>query len=110
VVTPYRHGQSFYVGEARSVIVHHAGGEEEVQVKTSPDLPTPSTEGLASDGAVGYSRVSLEAALDAAVKTLGWSAPHPDAMLTARVVEMGKVVGGIAGFSHYYARVDGGTP
>lgn len=108
VVTPYRHGQSFQIGEPRTVVVHHAGGREEVPVETATDLPTPSIAGDAGfdeTGAIGYSRESLEAAIDAAIHNLKWKAPHADAMLDARITESGKVVGGIAGFSHYYARV-----
>jgi hypothetical protein len=113
VETPYEASQVFPFGAApETVTIHHAGGEAEVTVQGLPDDAPPAWRPAAGpdtepDEAVGLSRsMSFDEAFANAVAQLGGDpAPHPDAMTTVTVTEIGAWYGGIAGFNHMVVRV-----
>ncbi len=110
VVTPFRYAESFRVGERpEAVTVFHAEGSDEVRVEdygralapyaqtVGPDEECP--EG--ADQATGFSKnLSFDEAFAEAVANLPpIEDPHPDQLQRVRVLEIGALFGGIAGFS-----------
>ena len=122
VVRPFKFSEAFGfpVDVARVTIVDEAG-RHSVEIKDVADLPSPDVLPAPSNTqcerpmtATGQGD-SLQAAFDDAVSKLPSGNPQvADDIVTYTARELGRFVGGIAGFDRYFARVDarfgGGTP
>ncbi len=110
VVTPFRYVETFrVVPRPEAVTVHHAEGSDEVKVEDwGPELGAfaqamrryeeECPEG--ADQATGFSKnLSFDEAFrDALAKLPPVEDPHPDQLERVRVLEIGALFGGIAGF------------
>ena len=124
VVTPYRYGEVvLFPADQPVVTVHHADGHDDVTIEEcgedlrelaaavfgSPDLPCPS----GAVQATGFSRnLSFDEAFSNALQGLPPAEPpFPDALIRIRVLEVGALFGGFAGFRDLFVRIcrtDGG--
>jgi hypothetical protein len=114
-LVPYRVSLTIdYPEDQETVRVFHADGEDDVTIQAcGEDLAAYSAvvaggacpEG--ADEATGFSKdLSFDAAFAEAIATLPAIEPeHPDTLETVRVVEIGGLFGGIAGFHDLYVRV-----
>ncbi|MDT5333449.1 MAG: hypothetical protein QOF31_4746 [Mycobacterium sp.] len=118
VITPYTVGEVFvYPEDHHKVTVHHADGQDQVDIEESGrDLArfteVVSTIGLATTNeATGMSsRLRFDEAFANAIANLPPSEPsHPDQLTSITVLETGALFGGIAGFHHLYVRVQSTT-
>ena len=118
VTTPYRYGEVVPYPEDQPVVtVHHADGQDRVDIEEcgndlrefetavagSPDLPCPS----GAEQATGFSRnLSFDEAFANAVASLPpVDPPFPDALTRIRVLEVGGLFGGFAGFRDLFVRI-----
>ena len=118
VVTPYRYGEAaLYPIDQPVVTVHHAEGQDRVEIETcgddlhefvaavegSRDLPCPP----GAEQSTGFSRnLSFdEAFADALVGLPSAAPPFSDALTRIRVLEVGALFGGIAGFRDLFVRI-----
>lgn len=119
VVVPYRTSQSVdYPEDPATIRVFHADGEDDVTIEACGDELSAYGEVVGgagaeracpegADEATGFSK-SLsfdEAFADAVAKLPRFEPEHPDTLETVRVVEIGGLFGGIAGFHDLYVRV-----
>ena len=115
VVVPYRVSLTIDHPEDQSVVtVFHADGRDEVPIEASGDDLAAYAAALGGGGcppeadeATGFSKkLSFdEAFADALAKLPAIEPQHPDTLETVRVVEIGGLFGGIAGFHDLYVRV-----
>jgi hypothetical protein len=110
VVTPFRHSESFRLGERpEAVTVFHADGSDEVSVEDCGTELAPYAETVGrveeecpdgADQTTGFSKnLSFDEAFsDALAKLPAIEDPHPDQLERVRVLEIGALFGGIAGF------------
>lgn len=119
VITPFRHSESFRIGETRpeQVTVHHAEGSDEVLVEDcGAELGAYAQavgEGPAeacpegADEATGFSKTLSfdEAFADALAKLPAITPTHPDMLESVAVLEIGAFFGGIAGFHDLWVRI-----
>lgn len=118
VITPYLYGEVVHFpADQPAVTVHHAEGQDHVDIEAcgedlrefavavagSPDLPCPP----GAEQATGFSRnLSFdEAFADALTGLPPAEPPFPDALTRIRVLEVGALFGGIAGFHDLFVRV-----
>jgi hypothetical protein len=118
VVTPYRYAEVVPCPADEPVVtVHHADGQDRVDIEEcgddlhefqaatagSPDLPCPS----GAEQATGSSRtLSSDEAFACAVASLPpVDPPFPDALTRIRVLEVGGLFGGSAGFHDLPVRI-----
>jgi hypothetical protein len=120
VVTPYTHGELFMYPEDQPVVtVHHADGEDEVDIEQAgPELAQFSNVVSASAATVGAvdeatgtsSRLSFDEAFADALANLPAHEPsHPDELTSVTVTEVGALFGGFGGFRHLYVKVQSTT-
>jgi hypothetical protein len=122
VITPYTYGEMFVYPEDISVVtVHHAEGQDEVDIAESGlDLAAFTSvvsagprelAGIPSDEATGMSsRLSFDEAFADALANLPHTPPsHPDQLTSVKVTEIGGLFGGFAGFHHLYVKVQSTT-
>jgi hypothetical protein len=116
IVTPYRYGEAVVFPDDQPVVtVHHADGQDRVPIEQcgdelrdfaaavsgSPDLPCPA----GAVQATGFSRnLSFDEAFSDALAGLP-PVETPDALTRIRVLEVGALLGGIAGFRDLFVRV-----
>ncbi len=119
VVVPYRISQTIEHPEDQPTVkVFHADGEDDVKIEACGDelsaysevVGGGSGEGACPEGAdeaTGFSKkLSFDEAFADAIARLPAIEPdHPDMLATVRVVEIGGLFGGIAGFHDLYVRV-----
>jgi hypothetical protein len=121
IVVPYRHSQTIDFPEDRdTVIVFHADGRDEVQIQACGDELSAYSEVVGggtgaqacpegADEATGFSRnLSFDEAFADAIAGLPKFEPEPgqaDILETVRVVEIGGLFGGFAGFNDLFVRV-----
>jgi hypothetical protein len=115
VLVPYRVSLTINHPEDRDVVtVFHADGKDEVKIEACGDeLAAYSAivggggcpEG--ADEAIGFSKqLSFDEAFADALANLPTIEPeHPDTLETVRVVEIGGLFGGIAGFHDLFVRI-----
>jgi hypothetical protein len=115
VLVPYRVSLTVDYPEDQAVVrVFHADGEDDVRIEACGDELAGysavvsgggSPEG--ADEATGFSKqLSFDEAFADAIAQLPPIEPErPDALATVRVVEIGGLFGGIAGFHDLYVRV-----
>jgi hypothetical protein len=118
VVTPYTYGEVVpFPADQPAVTVHHADGQDRVDIEEcgddlrefaaavagSPDLPCPS----GAEQATGFSRsLSFDDAFASALASLPpVDLPFPDALIRVRVLEVGGLFGGFAGFNDLFVRI-----
>ncbi len=118
VVTPYRYGEVVvFPVEQPVVTVHHAEGQDRVDIEEcgedlrdftlavlgSPDRPCPD----GADQATGFSRdLRFDDAFAKALSSLPpLDASSPDALHRIDVLEIGALVGGVAGFHDLFIRI-----
>jgi hypothetical protein len=118
VVTPYTYGEVVpFPADQPAVTVHHADGQDRVGIEEcgddlrefaaavagSPDLPCPS----GAEQATGFSRsLSFDDAFASALASLPPAElPFPDALIRIRVLEVGGLFGGFAGFNDLFVRI-----
>jgi hypothetical protein len=121
VVTPYTVGELFvYPADQSVVTVHHAGGQDQVEIEASGldlDKVTAVVSGPREvidggpDEATGMSpNLSFDEAFANALANLPHTPPpHPDSMTSVTVTEVGGLFGGFAGFHHLYVKVQSTT-
>jgi hypothetical protein len=115
VVTPYLYGETVrYPEDQSTVTVHHAEGSDQVEIRDSGTelsayLQTVSggTGGEAADEATGFSKkLSFDEAFANALASLPErTTTAADAMDRVKVVEIGGLFGGVAGFHDMYVRI-----
>jgi hypothetical protein len=120
VVTPYRHSQSVpFPADQAQITVHHAEGADTVEIEPCGTELGPyvaavsgSAEGACPEGAeqaTGFSKTLRfdEAFADALAKLGPPKAPPgtADVLFTVKVVEIGGLFGGFAGFNDLFVRV-----
>jgi hypothetical protein len=119
IVVPYRYSQTIdFPEEADTVTVFHADGRDEVAIEACGDELSAYSEVAGggsgehacpegADESTGFSKtLSFDDAFADAIAKLPPIEPgHPDMMETVRVVEIGGLFGGIAGFHDLYVRV-----
>ncbi|MGH3979391.1 MAG: hypothetical protein ACRDRZ_10395 [Pseudonocardiaceae bacterium] len=111
VETPFRHAESFRLGERpEAVTVHHAEGSDSVRVEDCGESLAPYAQSVrggleggcpeGADQATGMSKnLSFDEAFrDALAQLPPIEDPHPDQLQRVQVVEIGALFGGIAGF------------
>jgi hypothetical protein len=119
VMTPFRRAESFRIGPTRPdhITVNHAEGSDRVAVEDcGPELSAyrqalgvgatlSCPEG--AEEATGFSaNLSFDEAFADALASLPAITPtHPDTLETVRVLEIGALFGGIAGFHDLWVRV-----
>jgi hypothetical protein len=115
VLVPYRHAEVvLFPVEAPTVVVHHAGGSDPVDVEEAgEDLAGfaavvsdgasggPSAEAVGSSAGMSFD----EAFADAVTNLPPFEPPFPDAMDRVVVADTGALFGGIAGLHHLFVRV-----
>ena len=118
VITPYTRGEAVpFPADQPAVTVHHADGQDWVDidgcgddlrgfaeaVAGSPDLPCPP----GAEQGTGFSRsLSFDEAFAAALASLPpVEPPFPDALTRIRVLEVGGLFGGFAGFRDLFVRI-----
>jgi hypothetical protein len=122
VVTPYTYGEMFVYPEDVSVVtVHHADGQDEVDIEESGlDLaqftaavtasPRELAAAAANEATGMSSRLRFDEAFADALANLPYSPPsHPDQLTSVKVTEIGGLFGGFAGFHHLYVKVESTT-
>ncbi|HSH59601.1 MAG TPA: hypothetical protein VK988_08185 [Acidimicrobiales bacterium] len=118
VLTPFKHSQTVaYSSDQQHVTVHHADGSDDVAIEDCDSRLEGYTQALGggtdeecpeqADVATGFSRkLSFDEALaDALARLAVIEPPGPDALASVRVLEVGALFGGIAGFHDVYVRV-----
>ena len=116
VLVPYRVSLTINHPEDRDVVtVFHADGKDEVKIEACGDELAAFSAVIGDGGgcpegadeATGFSKkLSFdEAFADALAKLPTIEPEHPDTLETVRVVEIGGLFGGIAGFHDLYVRV-----
>lgn len=120
VIVPYRISQGVdFPEDQQTVKVFHADGEDDVTIETCGDELAAYNDIVAggagaeracpegADEATGFSKkLSFDEAFADAIAKLPATEPqHPDLLQTVRVVEIGGLFGGIAGFHDLYVRV-----
>ena len=119
VMVPYRVSRTVEYTEDQSTIrVFHADGEDDVTIEACGDELSAYSEIVAgedragarrdgADEATGFSKnLSFDEAFADALTRLPPIEPdHPDTLQTVRVVEIGGLLGGIAGFHDLYVKV-----
>jgi hypothetical protein len=117
-VVPFKYSQTVrYPADQSEITVHHAEGTDLVQIEECGPQLAPYVKATAADAdggcpagadlATGFSKkLSFDEAFAEALAKLPSVTPaHPDALETVRVVEVGGLFGGIAGFRDLYVRV-----
>jgi hypothetical protein len=121
IVVPYRHSQTIdFPADRDTVIVFHADGRDEVKIEPCGEELSAYSEVVGggsgaqgcpdgADEATGFSKkLSFEDAFEDALARLPKLEPEPgqaDILETVRVVEIGALFGGIAGFHDLFVRV-----
>lgn len=119
VIVPYRVSLTVdHPEDQPTVRVFHADGEDDVTIEACGDELSAYSEIIAdgrgagappdgADEATGFSKkLSFdEAFADAITRLAPIEADHPDMLETVRVVEIGGLFGGIAGFHDLYVKV-----
>lgn len=117
VVTPFRHAESFRFDERpEAITVYHADGADEVEVEDCDATLAGYSQSLAPDEeacppgsaqATGFSKnLSFDEAFrDALTKLPPVEQPGPDRLERVRVLEVGALFGGIAGFHDLTVKV-----
>ena len=118
VITPYTVGEVFvYPEDERKVTVHHADGQDQVDIEESGLDLARFTEVVSAGGfaatneATGMSsRLRFDEAFANAIANLPKCPPtHPDELTSITVLETGALFGGFAGFHHLYVKVQSKT-
>jgi hypothetical protein len=107
-----------------AITVHHADGQDEVQIEPcgdelaqfeaimadQPHQPNELAAAPANEATGMSPNLSFDEAFADAVAKLPQSVPsHPDSMTTVTVVDIRGLFGGIAGFHHLAVRIRGGS-
>ncbi len=118
VVTPYRYAETVqFPADQPTVTVHHADGTDQVDIEPCGKELSPYVQAISGDAdrqcppgadeAPGFSRnLSFEEAFaDARAKLPPFTTTVADALETIRVVEIGGLFGGFAGFNDLFVRI-----